>query len=161
MSPEPSSSPQEKDILSQLARQLTPQKTVIVSELHRALQVMELSNCLLISPRRLEEMAQEEAEALLQFLETGAVEETRARGARRASEGLGSLSALAMTETTRQVCWIANPSRETLRVALEACGRYVSAFLEGYMSGREEEILTEQERMRQAFQRALERQSHS
>jgi len=152
---------EEKEILNQVAGQLVSQKAAIASELHQALRATDMSNRLLISPRRLEEMAQEELKAFLHFLETGDEEETHQRGARRASEGLGERSALAMTEALRRACWMANLDGEALRVALEASGRYVNAFLEGYMSGREEEILKEQERTRHAFQRVLEKQAHS
>jgi len=154
-------SSKERETLNQVAGQLVSRKAAIVSELHQALQATDMSNRLLISPRRLEEIAQEEVEAFLHFLDTGDEEETCQRGARRASEGLGERSALAMTEALRRACWMANLDGEALRVALEASGRYVNAFLEGYMSGREEEILKEQERTRHAFQRVLEKQARS
>ena len=157
MNPGLSPASEEKEILDQVAGQLTSRKSAIASELHQALQATDMSNRLLISPSRLEEMAQEELKAFLHFLETGDEEETRQRGARRASEGLGGRSALAMTEALRRACWMANLDGEALRVALEASGRYANAFLEGYMSGREEEILKEQERTRHAFQRVLEK----
>jgi hypothetical protein len=152
---------EEKEILNQVTGRLTSQKAVVASDLHQALRATALSNRLLIAPRRLEEIAQEEVETFLHFLDTGDEEEARQRGARRASEGLGERSALAMTEALRRACWMANLDREVLRVALEASGRYVNAFLEGYMSGREEEILKEQERTRHAFQRVLEKQPRS
>lgn len=156
---DPELSPMEKEILNQVAGHLISQKAAITSDLHQALRATALSNRLLIAPRRLEEIAQEEVEALLHFLETGDAEETRQRGARRALEGLGERSALAMTEALRRACWMANLDREMLRVALEFSGRYVNAFLEGYMSGREEDILKVQERTRHAFQRVLEKQA--
>jgi hypothetical protein len=37
-------------------------------------------------------------------------------------------------------------------------GRYVNALLEGYMAGREEDLLREQEFNQRAFQRARKRQ---
>jgi hypothetical protein len=152
---------EEKEILDQVAGQLISRKAAIVTELHQALRATDMSNRMLISPSRLEEIAQEEVEAFLHFLETGEEEETRQRGTRRALEGLGERSALAMTEALRQACWMADLDREALRVAFEASGRYVNAFLEGYMRGREEEILREQERTRHALQRVLEKQAHS
>ena len=161
MNPGLSPASEKKEILDQVAGQLVSRKAAIVSELHQALRARDMSNRLLISPRRLEEIAQEEVETFLHFLETADEEETRQRGAHRASEGLGEGSALAMTETLRRACWMADLDREALRVAFEASGRYVNAFLEGYMRGREEEILKEQERTRHAFQRVLEKQAHS
>ena len=161
MSSELFSLSKREGILNQLAGKLAAQKTTIVSELRQALRATDLSNRLLISPGRLEEIAQGQVEAFLSFLETGDEEEIRQRGACRASEGLGERSALAMTEALRQACWTSNPGKEALGVALETSGRYVNAFLEGYMSGRQEEILREQERTRSAFQRALQRQARS
>jgi hypothetical protein len=151
----------QEGIPNQLAGQLAARKTAIVSELRQALRATGLSNRLLTSPGHLEEIAREEVEAFLSFLETGDEEETRQRGVRRASEGLGERSVLAMTEALRRACWTSNPGKEALGVALETSGCYVNAFLEGYMSGRQEEILREQERTRSAFQRALQRQARS
>ncbi|HID62552.1 MAG TPA: hypothetical protein EYP49_07400 [Anaerolineae bacterium] len=151
----------EKEILNRMAGQLTSRKTAIASELHQALRTTALSNRLLIAPRRLEEIAQEEVEAFLHFLETADEEEARQRGARRASEGLGEHPILAMTEALRQSCWMMNLEMEELRIALEATGRYITAFLAGYMSGREKEIMKEQERTRHAFRRVLEKQTRS
>jgi hypothetical protein len=161
MNPGPPPSSKEKEILNQIVGQLISRKTAVASELHQALRATDMSNRLLISPHRLEEIAQEEVEAFLNFLETGEEEETRQWGARRASEGLGERSALAMTEALRRACWMANPDREALRVALEAGGHYVNTFLEGYMSGRIEEILKQQEHTRHAFQRVLERRART
>jgi hypothetical protein len=158
---DPELSPRKKEILNQVASHLISQKAAITSDLHQTLQATALSNRLLIAPRRLEEIAQEEVKALLHFLERGDEEETRQRGTRRASEGLGERSALAITEALRRACWMADLDREALRVALELSGRYVNAFLEGYMSGREKEILKVQERTRHAFQRVLEKQTRS
>jgi hypothetical protein len=161
MSSELSPNSKQEEVLNQLAGQLSAQKTTIISELRQALRATGLSNRLLISPGRLEEIAREQVEGFLHFLETGDEEETRQRGARRASEGLGERSVLAMTEALRRACWTSSPGKETLGVALETSGCYVNAFLEGYMSGRQEEILKEQERTRSAFQRALQRQARS
>jgi hypothetical protein len=161
MSSELSSLSKREGILNQLAGKLAAQKTTIVSELRQALRATDLSNRLLISPGRLEEIAQGQVEAFLSFLETGDEEEIRQRGACRASEGLGERSVLAMTEALRRACWTSDSAKEALGVALEASGRYVNAFLEGYMSGRQAEILREQERTRSAFQRAMKRQARS
>jgi hypothetical protein len=77
-------------------------------------------------------------------------EAARIYGERRAAEGLGHRSILTMTDALRQVCReSANPGAQR-----PATGRYVNAFLEGHMVGREASVLQEQARTMRALQRA-------
>jgi hypothetical protein len=120
-----------------------------------------MANRMMISPPRLKQIAQEETEAFLSCFDTLEEEMTRQRGAQRASEGLGERCALAMTEVLRRACWTAKLDREALCMALQVSGRYTNAFLEGYIRGREEDILRQQELTLHAFQRLLEKQTRS
>jgi hypothetical protein len=148
-----------KDIGRSLSAHLDQER--LATELRQTLRQTLFSSGLCISPRRVNEVGQEAAAVFFKFLETEDAEAARTYGRDLALEGLGHRSILTMSEALRRACWMANLDREVLRVALGASGRYVNAFLEGYMSGREEEILKEQERTRHAFQRVLEKQARS
>ena len=123
-------------------------------ELGQTLRQTLFSSGLRVSPRRVNQIGQEEAAAFFKFLETEDEEAVCARGQRLAAEGLGHRSILAMTETLRRVCReSADPA-----AAPTVAGRYVNVLLEGYMAGREAFLLQEQERTRRALQRAQARQ---
>jgi hypothetical protein len=126
----------------------------LTSRLGGALRQEAFSNRMLIAPGRLDEVGQQVATAFLRFLEAEDEKEARAYGRRLALEGLGHRSVLTMTEALRQVC------RESANPATlpSVAGRYVNALLEGYMAGREDDLLRVQERTQRAFQRAWEQQ---
>jgi hypothetical protein len=138
--------------------QVTAYREAITSGLCQALRETTFSNRNSIAPRHLDEIGREETAAFLGFLETGDERAARERGRQLARAGLGHRSILTMTEALRRTCRESvNPNYETLSALLEAAGRYVSALLEGYMAGREEGLLREQERTREAYLRARER----
>ena len=121
----------------------------LTTRLGEALRQQALSNRMLVAPRNLNQIGQEVAGAFLKFLEAEDESGPRAHGERLALEGLGHRSILTMTEALRQACLqSANPTLPS------AAGRYVNAILEGYMIGREENLLREQENNQRAFQRA-------
>ena len=76
----------------------------------------------------------------------------RERGQKLAQEGLGHRSIVMMTEALRQFC------RENVNPGEVAAGGYANVLLEGYMVGRERTLLKEQERTREAYLRARDRQ---
>ena len=123
----------------------------ISAGLHQALHETAFSNRRRISPRRLDEIGREEAGAFLEFLKTGDEKVVLDRGEGLAREGLGHRSVLMMTETLRVFC------RESVNPGDKAAGRYAAALLEGYMAGRENVLLNEQERTREAYLRARDR----
>jgi hypothetical protein len=125
----------------------------LATSLGEALRQEALSNRMLVAPRRLDQIGGEVATAFLKFLEAEDEAEVRTYGGRLAVEGLGHRAILTMTETLRQA-YRESADPATLAVA----GRYVNALLEGYMAGREEDLLREQERNLRAFERARSRQ---
>jgi len=147
-------------LIPTLLQQVSAHKEAIASGMCRALRETTFSSRMLIAPRRLDEVGREEAAAFLEFLKTEDEEAGRERGRQLALEGLGHRSILKMTEALRRTCREGvKTGGETLPVLLEAAGRHVNALLEGYMAGREEDILREQERTREAYLRARERQA--
>ena len=109
------------------------------------------SSSLSVSPRQVNTIASGPTSGFFTFFgdRDGSVADTYGR--QLAQAGVGHRSILAMTETLRQECYQkANPSTELPAVA----GLYVNALLEGYMAGREELVLQEQQRTVQAYIRA-------
>ena len=123
----------------------------LVEELTLALQATLFSCTGRITPRRVKQIAQEMAQAFLQFAQKEDPAAVRAYGQQLAQEGIGHRAALSLSEAVRRACWeSANPGLQLL----PASGRYVGALLEGYMVEREALLLQEQERTRQAAERA-------
>ena len=126
----------------------------LTANLRASLRRTALSNRMLLAPRRLDEVGAQVARAFLQFVESEDEKGAYAYGRQLALEGLGHRAILEMTEALRQSCReLGNPGSLPT-----TAGRYANALLEGYMAGREEDLLREQERTQRAFQRAWEEQ---
>jgi hypothetical protein len=128
----------------------------LAAGLRQALQETLFASGLLISPRQVGRIAQEIASSFLQF----SVEEhaaTRAYGQRLAQDGLGHASILAISECLCRVCRESGDAGCELSPVAE---RYNKALLEGYMGGREADLLLEQEKTLQAYERAREQNKH-
>ena len=124
----------------------------VTSSLCQALRKTALSNRRLIAPRHLDKAGCEETVSFLRFLETGDEKAARERGRQLALNGLGIRSMVAMTAALWRAC------QESVNSGEEAAGNYSAPLLEGYMEGREEELLRAQELTMQAYVRARERQ---
>jgi hypothetical protein len=127
-------------------------KEAITDNVCQVLRKTTFSNRRLIAPRRLDEIGRGEAQAFVEFLGTGDEKAVNARGQELALEGLGHRSILSMTQALRLFC------RENVNPGDVVADRYITALLEGYMAGRESDLLREQEHTREAYLRARERQ---
>ena len=144
----------------ELLQRLREHRESLVSGLCSALRETTFSNHLLIVPRRLNAIGREEVDTFIAFLERAEDDEqaVRAHGRRLAVEGLGHSSVLGMTEALRRTCWDSVfPDDGMLQYLVAICGCYLNALMSGYMAGREESILQEQEGTRRAYLRARER----
>jgi GAF domain-containing protein len=139
-------------ILRQIDQQLTGWYKELLDRLQEALEATAFSNRFLLPPHRLPQIAQAEADAFLDFLKTGDADRIRAQGVKRAEEGLGEQAMLRLGTTLRQFC------RDYLTdEALRAADVYADALLEGFMEGHEALVLREQEQIRRALQRVINR----
>lgn len=130
----------------------------LVVELKQVLQETIFSSGLLISPHRINQVAQEVAASFSQFLEKEDEAAIGRYGHDLAHEGLGHHSILSLCEALRRACWESSNSASRL---LPVSGRYVGALLEGYMAEREAFLLQEQERTRKVFYWAREQVNHN
>jgi hypothetical protein len=120
-------------------------------ELRRALQSTIFNSNLRISPRRMNQIAQDIAKTFGRFLEEQtSAEATYAYGQHLAGEGVGHRTILALVEVLHCASWRQADSQGT---DLPVSVRCSSQLLAGYMVGRETYLLQEQERTRLALER--------
>jgi hypothetical protein len=124
-----------------------------ISDVRHALTANAFSNGKLLRPRRLAEIARQEVEAFVHHAGVNDGEVTRQRGRQLAGHGLGHRSMLHMAEALRRA------GHNGLGNDEQAVSDYVVALLEGYMVGREQNLLQEQSRTVQALIRVRSRAS--
>lgn len=122
------------------ARELTEQ-------LRTALQATLFGSRLMVTPRRIGQIASEATSAFLAYL-TAPEDDGAATlfGRRLANDGLGHTTLLTLVGALQQFAW----ERSVTPLANSYCGK----LLGGYMEGRELYLLSEQERVRTALDRA-------
>ena len=116
------------------------------------------SNRMLIKPRHLKEMVATESAATLQFIGGNHDIKPQERGSDLAQLGLGQDSIIAITASIRRTyheLQIDSPLDEV--DVLEHVEDYCNQLTRGYMVGRVDEVLKEQERTREAYVRMLEK----
>jgi hypothetical protein len=135
---------------------VSPEERAILSaRLLKSMQESLYSNRMLIAPRRIREVANEEIDSLLSFLLSGNRKAAAERGTRLAAEGLGQRSIINMTSTLRLAGWeIARHQHNTMEM-VTAVDAYTTALLDGYMAAYEEDLRREQQRTHDAYVRTL------
>lgn len=116
------------------------------------------SNRMLIKPRHLKEMVATETDATLQFIDGNHDIKPQERGSELAQLGLGQDSIIAITASIRRAyheLQIDSPLHGMN--ILEQIEDYCNQLTRGYMIGRVDEVLKEQERTREAYVRILEK----
>lgn|GEM_PF-5888399 len=105
-----------------------------------------------IHPRRIRELGELEIDGLVQFLETRQTGEAFQRGTRRAEEGLGIRSVLALGTRFRQISLQrGSPAERNTTGIITLIDTYMGAYLSGFVAAREQYVLDEQERLRKAY----------
>lgn len=112
-------------------------------------------NRMMISPRRLREIAQVEEAAFAQFQQDSDLQAVRAHGHALALEGLGHRAMLRLTSALRHTCWLNYGAQTIWPEVSREMEDYASALLEGYMTGREADLKLEQQRTHDAYVRTL------
>ncbi|MBX3065257.1 MAG: hypothetical protein KF726_19920 [Anaerolineae bacterium] len=133
----------------------TSTTTSIDEALLKELRAEVYSNRMLISPRRLREIAHEEVAKFEAFQAADDGEIARKHGHELAMEGLGHRAVIRMTTALRRLWWSSYGSANNWSELAVCLDEYVSGVLEGYMSGREEDLKLEQQRTHDAYLRTL------
>lgn len=131
------------------------ERSLLGARLLHAMQESLYSNRMLVAPRRIREVANEEVDSLLAFLLTRDARSVTERGMRLAREGLGQRSVNNMASTLRLTAWeIARHQRDTMEM-VKAIDAYTTSLLDGYMTAYEDELRREQQRTHDAYVRSV------
>jgi PAS domain S-box-containing protein len=130
---------------------------VLVSELRNNV----FDNSYTLHPRRLATLGTEIAEEFIHFIESGDHDEAFAYGENLGREGMAERT-IVLLECTLHRFWPdqAGSQTESWTLWLQAVDSFVSPLLNGYMSARERQILSDQEQLRLALSTALRSQEH-
>ncbi|RME83337.1 MAG: hypothetical protein D6775_08330, partial [Caldilineae bacterium] len=109
-----------------------------------------------LRPREFGELAREEAECLARYVEKEEGEQVVSRGRALCQKGLGPEVLLRLEQTAREYL-IDTVGDVWLKPLLKRVGCYYDLLLQGFITAREYTILREQEQIRSAVQRSLER----
>lgn len=126
----------------------------LVAGLQTSLRETVFSSGLSISPRRINQIGQTIANGFVSFCEESNPADSHALGRVLALEGLGPRSVLVTMESLRRVYLASAIGASDVS---ELAGAFVNSLLEGYMLGREEQLLEIQERTHRAHLAALAR----
>ncbi|MDY7040764.1 MAG: GAF domain-containing protein, partial [Chloroflexota bacterium] len=142
----------------EMGADLAAQTETLVTYLRRALQAAAFSNRGSLSPRRLPQIAEAEAESFLNFLSTLEADEVRAWGSELAQMGLSEMSVLEMNAALSQFL-LDHVEVGSLPLLIRSANLYLSAFLEGFVEALKIAILDEQENIRHALQQLMEKRN--
>jgi GAF domain-containing protein len=146
----------ESTELTQTQAQLTEQLTNLTDLYHRALKETLFTNRAQIRPASLRSIAVDEAKAVLDFFQDSEKVQASQRGTELCQFGLGEEAILRLAQATRQFCLTHLP--ENLRLsAINLIEGYYNAVLQSFMQTREAIALEEQERIRNALQKTIQR----
>jgi hypothetical protein len=124
----------------------------LTAEIAKALRATLFSSRLSVAPRRVNELAGQMAQQFFAFFESRDQAAAQGYGSALAREGIGTRSALEMTEAVRRVArQQSNPLTELPDVA----GVFCNALLEGFMDAQAQMLLEVQERTHRAYLAAL------
>ncbi len=125
----------------------------LAAEIAKALRSTLFSSRLSVAPRRVNELAGQTAQQFFAFYERRDQAAALEYGKALAREGIGTRSALEMTEAVRRVARLqSNPLTELPEVA----GVFCNALLEGFMDAQAQMLLEVQERTHRAYLAALQ-----
>lgn len=126
--------------------------TALAPRLLAALRTTMFGSRLLVTPRRLGQIAEEAAGSYQRYLAGEECDDTvEDFGQRLAQDGLGHRSTLALVGALHESAGALAPCEPSVA---RAAARYSTHLLAGYMEAREAYLLKEQERTRLALERA-------
>lgn len=138
-----------------LAQQIEANRNDLVSRYQQGLMATLFTNRSDVRPTHVRQIAAEEADSLLNFLR-GQSASGAERGEQLCRAGLSAKSILMMDRTLRQFLG-EKIAQVDLAQAFNLVGPYQVSVVEGFMNGREKTILSEQERIRKAFEQTISR----
>jgi PAS domain S-box-containing protein len=141
---------------SELTPYVAERRADLAARCQQVLRTTLFTNRAEIRPAALKRMAEAEVDALLDFLRARDTERAQQHGGELCRAGLGSPALMALSGELLRFCADAAP-REATSLMLAAGTAYQNALLQGYLEVSEAIVLQEQERIRSALQRTLNR----
>lgn len=154
MSPDISQSETEGPLAS-LASQVETLRDDLSRCYRNVLQELLFTGRAELRPSALGRIAADESDSLIAYLHQSATPGL-ARGEKLCQDGLSQETVLHFGRETRQFL-LANVAAEQVALALDTYDSYHSTVVQGFIHAREEMILSEQERIRGALHRAIDR----
>ena len=143
--------PEEISQPTTLTQQLN--EASLAAAIAKALRSTLFSSRLSVAPRRINELAGQMAQQFLAFIEHNDQAAALDYGKALAREGIGTPSALEMTEAVRRAV---RRQFDPLVELPEVAGAFCNALLEGFMEGQAQMLLEVQERTHRAYLAALQ-----
>jgi hypothetical protein len=132
-------------------------QAALVDALHSALRESAFDNHFSLHPRRLEQIGARQAGLFVDFMDSAERSAVFEEGRELAREGLGEKTVLRVASLLLHFCMKQFASApDLLAETVDKADGYSSALLEGFMKGREDHILQEQEKLHLAYAKATE-----
>jgi PAS domain S-box-containing protein len=146
--------------MSRAAEQLRQKRENLTVVLQALLRETAFDNRYSLHPRQLVAIGSEVTEAFLRFLDASDEAGVKASGGRLAREGLGEKTILKLTSRLRTFFRMElNAGAQVHSATFDAVEHFTTSLLDGFLSAREAQILTDQEQLRRALSTALASQS--
>jgi len=140
----------------QIGKQLAAHRQALIRDLHQALSDTLFASRSYVRPSDLKRIAEAEASVFLDSVQQPDSAAATSQGAQLCQDGLGDSTVLLMGRVLRQFCHT-HLEDYLLLPALDIVDTYHGGFMQGFVRARETITLREQERMRSALQRTLNR----
>ncbi len=142
--------------LHQLIQQLQDDRAKLLRQYQGGLRETLFTSRSALRPAALGRIASDEADTLLDFLQHPLPSAASARGEQLCTAGLSERAILQLGQVTRRF-FLDHVDNQLAGSALDISDLYYANVLQGFLQRREQIILSEQERIRSALQRTLNR----
>jgi two-component system, LuxR family, sensor kinase FixL len=148
--------PAADDLPEHLQQRLSTERSSLVTQYQRALRDTLFTSRSELRPAMLGRIAGDEADSLLSFLQHPLPSAASERGEQLCAFGLSERAILRLGYVTRRF-FLGHLENHLIVPALEISDLYHESVLQGFLQSREKVILSEQERIRSALQKTLNR----
>jgi two-component system cell cycle sensor histidine kinase/response regulator CckA len=153
-------SKKEKDQIKKIVACFDKNRSVLEERFNQTFLSLAYENRFTLHPRRLRELGSEEADNFIKFLKRPDISIVTRKGGERAFEGFGEKPFLSIGSILRRffIDTIKPQDYEIITTGIKGIDTYISVYIFGYLTARENQTLKEQEQLRKALSTALDQQ---
>jgi two-component system cell cycle sensor histidine kinase/response regulator CckA len=153
-------SKKEKDQIKKIVARFDKNRSVLVERFNQTFLSLAYENRFTLHPRRLKELGSEEVDNFIKFLKHPDISIVIRTGGERAFEGFGEKPFLSIGSILRRffLDTIKPQDYEIINTGIKVIDTYISVYIFGYLTARENQTLKEQEQLRKALSTALDQQ---